>query len=150
MSRCIAIDSNVLVALVDRRDKWHQQALALVSALKAEDAALVYFDCVLNEAISVMARRAQEQKRSAEFPGLLDELLRQVSEDMVTWVSVDTRRLFRQIVDLVSSTGGLLNFHDSLIVLSCRELGIEAIASFDEDFDQIEDLVRIPGPSTTK
>lgn len=150
MSRCVAIDSNVLVALVDRRDKWHRQALALVSALKAEDAALVYFDCVLNEAISVMARRAQEQKRSAEFPVLLDELLRQVPENVVTWVTMDTRRLFRQIVDLVSRTGGLLNFHDSLIVLSCRELGIEAIASFDEDFDQVEDLVRIPGPSATK
>lgn len=147
MNRRVAVDSNVLVALIDRRDKWHQQALTLVSALKAENAALVYFDCVLNEAISVMARRAQEQRRSAEFPALLDELLRYVSEDMVTWVSMDIRRLFRQIVGLISRTGGLLNFHDSLIVLSCRELGIEAIASFDEDFDRVEGLVRISGSS---
>lgn len=147
MSRRVAVDTNVLVALVDRQDKWHRRALNLLSALETEGASLVYFDCVLNEAISVMARRAQERKRSDEFPVLLDDLLRQVPEDVITWVSTDTWRLFRQIVDLVSRTRGSLNFHDALIVLACQELGVEAIASFDEDFDQIGNPVRIPGPS---
>lgn len=145
MSRRVAIDSNVLVALVDRQDKWHWQARSLVSALEAENAALVYFDCVLNETISVIARRAQEQRRSHEFPVLLSELLRHVPDDIVTWVSGDTRRLFGQIVKLIGETEGLLNFHDALIVLSCRELGIEAIASFDRDFDLVMGVSRVSG-----
>lgn len=147
MNRLVAIDSNVLVALLDQRDQWNQQARALIVGLKAENAALVFFDSVLNETISVMARRAIEQKRPTEFPLLLSELLRQVPEEAITWISLETQRLFRQIVELVSETGGLLNFHDALIVLSCQELGIEAVASFDEDFDDIEGLLRISSPS---
>jgi predicted nucleic acid-binding protein len=38
MSKQVAIDSSVLVALVDRQDKWHDQARALHAALKAEGA----------------------------------------------------------------------------------------------------------------
>ncbi|MCC9079048.1 type II toxin-antitoxin system VapC family toxin [Litorilinea aerophila] len=147
MSRPVAIDSNVLVALIDRQDKWHRQAQALLAALKTEGASLVYFDCVLNETISVMARRAQEQRRSAEFSMLLDELLRRVPEDAVTWISVDTQRLFNRVIELIRNTGGALNFHDALIVLACQELGIEAIASFDGDFDLVTGLLRISDSS---
>jgi predicted nucleic acid-binding protein len=143
MSKQAAIDSNVLVALVDRQDKWHLQAGALLAALKVEGADLVYFDYVLNETISGMARRAEEQKRSAEFPSLLDELLRQVPEDIVTWISADTQRLFGRIVELVRQSRGALNFHDALIALSCQEPGIAAIVSFDEDFDLVTRLTRV-------
>lgn len=44
-----AIDSNVLVALVDDKDKWHAQAQALLGALKEKAINVIYFDCVLNE-----------------------------------------------------------------------------------------------------
>jgi len=145
-----AIDSNVLVALIDRQDKWHRRAQALLAALKAENVALVYFDCVLNETISVMARRAQEQRRADEFPALLDELLQWVPEDIITWISADIQRMFGRVVELVRETGGALNFHDALLALSCQEMGIEAIVSFDEDFDLILGLRRISGPFTTE
>lgn len=150
MSKQAAIDSNVLVALVDQQDKWHHRARALHAALKAEGAHLVYFDCVLNETISVMARRADEQKRSAEFPSLLDQLLGQVPGDVVTWISGDTRRLFGRIVELVRHTGGALNFHDALIALSCQELGIAAMVSFDQDFDLVTGLTRVATPDEVK
>jgi predicted nucleic acid-binding protein len=120
-----AIDSNVLVALMDRQDKWHLRAQALLAALKAENIGLVYFDCVLDETISVMARRAQEQRRADEFPALLDELLQRVPEDIITWISADIQRMFGRVVELVRETGGALNFHDALLALSCQELGIE-------------------------
>ncbi len=144
------IDSNVLIALVDGRDKWHKRALALHSALKTEDIALIYFDCVLNETISVLARRAAEQKRLPEFSHLLDELLQKVPEDIVTWISPETQRLYRSIVELVRQTGGTLNFHDALISLACRDLGITAIVSFDEDFDHITWLTRLAKPEDVK
>ncbi|MGQ9710950.1 MAG: type II toxin-antitoxin system VapC family toxin [Anaerolineae bacterium] len=150
MSGQAVIDSNVLVALIDSRDKWHERALALHAALKAKGVSLVYFDCVLNETISVMARRAEEQKRSAEFSRLMDELLRRVPEDVVIWVSAETQRRYGDIVGLVRKFEGALNFHDALIALSCRELGIPAIISFDEDLDPIAWLVRIATPEDVR
>jgi predicted nucleic acid-binding protein len=47
------IDVNVLVGLLDERDKWHGTAVAIRDALDEADAELIYFDCVLNEEISV-------------------------------------------------------------------------------------------------
>lgn len=101
-----AIDSNVLVALMDRQDKWYLRAQALLAALKAENIGLVYFDCVLDETISVMARRAQEQRRADEFPALLDELLQRVPEDIITWISADIQRMFGRVVELVRERVG--------------------------------------------
>ncbi|MCD6167051.1 hypothetical protein J7K19_10120 [bacterium] len=37
--------------------KWHDTAVAIRDALTKADAELVYFDCVLNEVISVLTRR---------------------------------------------------------------------------------------------
>lgn len=74
MQMLIAIDANVLVALTDKRDKWHRHAVLLRDALVAAGAELVYFDCVVNETISVIGRRAEEQRRS-DFEGI-DAVLR--------------------------------------------------------------------------
>ncbi len=84
MSIRVVVDSNVLVALVDNRDKWHLKTKEIYSALEAKDVGFVYFDCVINEAISVLARRSEEQRRSEEFPILLDELQRQVPTGKIT------------------------------------------------------------------
>ena len=57
MSRQVVVDTNVLVALIDTRDKWHRQADELLAALEQQNATLVYFDCIVNETITVLARR---------------------------------------------------------------------------------------------
>ena len=44
-----AIDTNVLVALVDSRDHWHPNAQALREALQGSAADLVYLDPVLKK-----------------------------------------------------------------------------------------------------
>lgn len=62
--RRIAIDTNVLVSLVDIHDKWHSRAVALRDALKATEVDLLYFDPVVNETVSVLGRRTEEQKRT--------------------------------------------------------------------------------------
>jgi Predicted nucleic acid-binding protein, contains PIN domain len=146
-SNQVVIDTNILVALVDRLDKWHASAEALREAFKANNAGLVYFDPVINEAFSVLARRAQEQRRSRqEVSGLLDTLTHLVPKEAITWVSSETQGLYEQVVALVRDTSGELNFHDALIALNCRLCGIKVIASFDHDFDQVEWLSRVETP----
>ena len=92
------IDTNVLVALVDTRDTWHANAQAVREALKTTAVSLVYCDTVLNEAISVLARRAQEQRRADQFAGLVHTLLHEVPTDIIVWLSSETQRLYDQVV----------------------------------------------------
>ena len=134
------------MALVDTRDIWHASAQAVREALKITAASLVYCDTVLNEAISVLARRAHEQRRADQLAGLVHTLLHEVPTDIIVWLSSETQRLYDQVIELVQSTSGALNFHDALIALGCRSLGIEVIASFDPDFDQVAWLTRVDTP----
>jgi predicted nucleic acid-binding protein len=142
----VLIDTNVLIALVDARDTWHASAQALREALKTKAVSLVYCDSVVNEAIGVLARRAQEQRRVDQFSGLVNALLHQVPKEAIVWLSSETQRLYDQVIELVRSTSGDLNFHDALIALGYQWLAIEVIASFDRDFDQVAWLTRVGTP----
>jgi predicted nucleic acid-binding protein len=137
------IDANVLVGLLDDQDHWHESAVALRDALDKSGAMLVYFDCVINESISVLARRTYEQKRTDQLDILLDQLDRLIPVWDVTWVSGETQRLYPEIVKLIRASSGKLNFHDALIAIICREQELTALISFDRDFDELTWLNRI-------
>ena len=137
------IDSNVLVALIDARDNWHPKAKELLKILEVHHVNFVYVDCVLNETISVLGRRSEEQKRSEQFGDLLSTLLRQVPVENITWISSEVQRLYLHIIEQVKQSTGTLNFHDALIALFAQEAEIPVIISFDRDFDQVSWLTRI-------
>jgi len=136
----------VLVGLINPRDLWRGRALALRDALLATGADLLYFDCVVTESISAAARRLHEKGRLAEVEALLDRLNTQVPDDTITWVLPDVPHLYPEVLDLIRSSSGALNFNDALIALACRERNIPAIASFDADFDQVAWLRRLARP----
>jgi predicted nucleic acid-binding protein len=140
------VDTSLLVGLVDRRDKWHPLAVAVGEALKAADVEMVYFDCVINETVSVLARRATERRRTEEFGGLFASLTSSVPPQLITWLSAETERLYPEIMALVRDSDGDINFHDALIVLGCREFEVRRVASFDGDFDRIPWLTRLADP----
>ncbi len=62
----IALESSVLVGLLNPSDVWHKQALALQGAILKSDAEVIYFDCAIVEAISAVARRLHEMGRGGE------------------------------------------------------------------------------------
>ncbi len=142
----VAVDSSVLVGLINPRDLWRDRALALRDAVLTTGAELLYFDCVVTESISAAARRLQEKGRSAEVTALFDRLDAQVPRDTITWILPDVPHLYPEALDLMRSSSGALNFNDALIALACRERGIPAIASFDADFDQVPWLRRLARP----
>jgi len=144
------VDANVLVAMIDSKDKWHGKAGRLLEALEAEDLLAAYLDCVFNETVSVMARRAEEQKRSRELPGLLKALFEKIPLEKITRISLEVPRMFSQVIGLVEESGGVLNFNDSLMALFCREADIGVVVSFDKDFDEIPWLTRISLPESLK
>jgi predicted nucleic acid-binding protein len=146
MSR-IGIDTSVLIGLLDPKDVWHEPAIALKQALKAHGADVAVFDCVLAEAISTMARRIHEQRRTADLDRLVARLLADYPTEDILWILPDVPVLYAEIVELVRSSRGELNFNDALIALSCRYRGIPLLASFDRDFDQLSWLQRIAQPN---
>ena len=137
-----AIDANVLVGLLDSHDQWHPAAVTLRDALCEAGVEPVYFDCVLNETITVLARRVREQGQPEQLGVVLDQLARLILADDITWISRGIQRLYHQVVSLVRSSSGALDFHNSLMALVCREMGISAVISFDRDFDQVDWLIR--------
>jgi len=146
----VAVDSSVLIAITDNQDKWHATAIAVRDALMATDTRAVYFDCVFNEAISVIGRRAEEQKRSDQFDSLLNNLESAVPSESMTWIASEAQRLFSRILELCRRTRGTLNYHDALIALVCQEQSIPYIVSFDQDFDGVSWLKRIDSADETK
>jgi predicted nucleic acid-binding protein len=147
MTQPIIVDANLVVALADARDKWHAEATAVRDALQASAADLVYFDCVVNEAVSVLGRRAEEQARPNQFDLLLDRLTGLIPEARITWIATAGKRLYSDVLELCRDHQGRLSFNDALIALAANELGIRFIASFDADFDEIGWLARVASPA---
>lgn len=142
----IAIDSSVLVGLFVPNDLWHTKATALWDAIKQAGHIGLYLDCVIAETISVAVRRLCEKGLTAQVPQLLTHLNSQITCQDITWILPDVPELYPQVINLIQSSSGALNFNDALIALACRERNIPAIASFDADFDQLPWLRRLSQP----
>jgi predicted nucleic acid-binding protein len=142
----IAFDTSLLVGLLDPQDLWHVQAVALETALQTAGFQAVYFDCVIAETVSIATRRLREKKRVAEIDSLLDQIIANFPPETITWIGADVPALQADILSLVRTSRGELNFNDALIALACREREIGFIASFDGDFDQVPWLQRLADP----
>jgi predicted nucleic acid-binding protein len=143
----VAIDTSVLIGLVDARDVWHRAALQLQTALSAAQLAPVHFDCTVTEALSTLARRLREQRRAQELPTLFARIEATLPAEQLTWVFPDVPRLYGQVIELMRTSDGELNFNDALIALACRERQIRLLASFDPDFDRLPWLIRVATPA---
>ena len=146
MSRSIAIDTSVLVGLLNPRDVWHQRAQILHNAILQANVTPTYFDCAVSEAIGTAIRRLQEKHLNHEMLPLFDFLHMLLPQRKLTWIFPDVPRLYPQVLDLMRDSSGELNFNDALIALACRERGIPAVASFDADFDRVTWLKRVAEP----
>lgn len=100
----IAIDSSVLVALINPRDLWREQAWALHDAMLATGDDLLYFDCVVTESVSAAVRRLHEKGRTDKVEALLDRLNKQVPNETITWILPDAPRLYPDALELIRSS----------------------------------------------
>ena len=143
----IAIDTSVLIGILDARDVWHRAAMELQGALQAAQWAAIYFDCVVAEAISTLTRRLREQRRPQELSSLLERLEAELPPETLTWLYPEVPRLYRPVLELIRTSAGELNFHDGLIAVACRERQMRLLASFDPDFDRLPWLTRVATPT---
>src|SRR3990172_7125630 len=138
MSTKIGLDTTIVIGMLDAQDIWHKPAIELLAALETHEFEPVVFDCVLSEAISTLARRIHEKRRVAQLPGLMASLKARFPTESIVWLYPDLPNLYDDVVSLVEQSSGELNFNDALIALSCQARSILFLASFDEDFDQVD------------
>lgn len=137
------IDANVLLALIDEKDKWHSEAKSITRDLKDKRWNIIYLDCVVNEVISALGRRLEERKKSQDFAEIIRKLEELVPEEKIEWLYPDVPEIYSDIMELVMEKQGKLNFHDALIALFSKEHNLSYLISFDVDFDEIEWITRI-------
>jgi predicted nucleic acid-binding protein len=143
----IGLDTSFVIGILDERDLWRAQALALQRALEDGGFKPVIFDCVVSEVISTLARRVSEKRRATDLPPLLVKLKAHFPTKSIVWLYPDLPQLYDDVLAMVEQSGGELNFNDALIALSCQRRGISYLASFDSDFDRVGWLKRIAQPS---
>ena|SRR3990172_1926147 len=142
MNDTVIADSSYLVALFDGADALHAQALALASGSTLRT---VFLDCVMNEVLSVLGKRAEEKKRLPDLPPMYAKILQKIPPPLLVWTYREVPDRYGEIVSMMGEHLGRLNFHDCLIALTARDLGIAGVISFDADFDAVPWLRRISG-----
>jgi predicted nucleic acid-binding protein len=135
------VDTSFLVAYLDGRDAHHHTAEALHELFRNRDVTYIYLDCVVNEAVTVLARRALERK--VEPAPIIQQLRREVPPQMLSWTGPELPRLWERTLDMLEQYKGVLSFHDCLIALVAQEGSIQWIASFDQRFDQVSGIKRV-------
>lgn len=141
MSAEILVDASFLVAQLDERDVHHRRAKALHELFRRRDAAYVYLDCVVNESVTVLARRALERRVDARQ--IVRRLRRDIPPEMLVWTGPELPRLWERVLDTVEEHEGRLSFHDCLLALVAQEGGVKWVASFDESFDEVRGVKRV-------
>ena len=144
----VCLDASYLVALFDRRDALHSEARAMYGALREHGAFTVTPDCVINEVLTVYARRCRERNGRGAFAAHVKLLLEAIPETAITWLYPHVPRWFARCVAVMEETAGGVSFHDALLRIAADEVGYKAIVSFDAGFDHAPGLRRLGSTRT--
>ena len=127
----ILVDSSYFIALANRKDRWHVQAVAITPRLEKEE--LVTTDLFLSEAVTGVGSLLGGKAGKATYDTIVDNCRVEASSP--------ERRA--RTITLYLHYDGTLSFADALGVELTRELGIGHVASFDDDFDRVRGLARL-------
>lgn len=141
----VAIDAKVLVGVLDRHDTLHDSSVALLERLEDEQRKILLLDVCVAEAVSVLCRRATQRKTNPpDLSAALEAIRAWMAQGIqISFVQAELEELFLEILSLVESHGGTINFNDAFLVLLQRIGRIGELASFDRPLDEIEGFRRL-------
>ncbi|MEE9223671.1 MAG: PIN domain-containing protein [Thermoplasmata archaeon] len=126
----IFADSSFFIGLVDKKDKWHDQALALSESINEE---MMVSDLVISESVTLAGSRSGGKTGQKLYLFFVDNChIEYVDEDIL-----------REGMDVFLRYDGKLSIPDSVSVVLMRRMGISRIASFDSDFDRVDGIRRV-------
>lgn len=138
------LDSNFLIALLDREDVHHSRAKIIFTEMEKEEGEIFLSDVLINETLSVMARRAEAKQRGKEFQKWAKQFQKKIEGLPIVCLYEFLPGQIPQIMALMAQYDGCFNFHDALFLFFMQQLPKVRFVTFDKDFSKIEDLQRLP------
>ena len=140
----IIVDTNVLVSIIDSKDKWNATTLGIINQIenKKEKINLIFLDIVINESINVLLKRYESKGMLEKVDEMID-LIEENYNEFIIWASENVEDYHKDILKKIKDYKGLLNYNDSFIIEYMERNNIRNIISYDIDFDQIELINRI-------
>lgn len=134
------IDSNIFVALIDESDVHHNHAKTVLENIESDQGQIFASDVVLNEVLSVIARRCEEKKRSEQFSLFSDQFFRYLKDLPILCLYQLLPKFTHAVVSLMKESAGRLNFHDALIAFFLGEVREVKLVTFDRDFQELKNI----------
>lgn len=118
----IVIDTNIIVALLDKKDAHYKHAVRILEELGDERVYILNVN--LAEVYSVIARRCRERRYNCKDAlGKLRELEANIN---VIWIE-NLKETHGEIVDRVIESDGKLNYNDAILLKYVRDKGVKLI-----------------------
>ena len=118
----IVVDTNIIVALLDKKDTHYKNAVRILEELGEERVYILNVN--LAEVYSVIARRCRERRYNCKDAlGKLRELEANIN---VIWIE-NLKETHGEIVDRVIESEGKLNYNDAVLLKFVKDRGAKLI-----------------------
>ncbi|TYT62302.1 type II toxin-antitoxin system VapC family toxin [Natrialba swarupiae] len=136
--RVAAVDTAVLVGMVDADDRNHAPATEIVRAMDHGDLPVGrVIDYVILETLNWIHSRHRHEKAHETYARL--------NESAGFEIHHTAQKDFLRALELFETHEGL-SFGDASIVAYMEREGIEYVYSFDDDFDAVDGITRLDTP----
>ena len=136
----IFLDSNFVVALIDAADVHHQRSVRLLEKIGVSNAEIFLSDVLINEVLSVLAKRCASKGRREVFSHLAVLMQQLMYQYPILSLYELVPQNYTKLVSMMVHSQGELNFHDCLIVLFLKELPEVSLVTFDKDFESQKEI----------
>ena len=134
----IFIDTNIFVALANKKDRDHQTSVGLADRLRKGEFGQPYTsDYVFDETVTTALVRTRRQDVAVKAGKLILGSKDESIPPLARFVRVDERTFSEAWVSIKSARFARLSFTDHTILAQMNDLKIDTVLSFDSGFDGI-------------
>jgi predicted nucleic acid-binding protein len=128
----IFIDSSLLIAAADEDDQFHKRAKEIIPGLQGEK---FLSELIISESVTGVGARLGSKQALKVFENLI--------YDPSVKVVYTNKRLLERAIQIYIKYDGRLSLADAVSVRIMYDNRIRKIASFDADFDGLENVTRV-------
>jgi predicted nucleic acid-binding protein len=143
MADPVAVDANVIVAMLYEQDAKHADAGALLDRIQAAGREIELIDVLVLEALSVLGRRAAERKTSPpDFAACVARVEQWRNAGLIRPMGAEMPDHMKATLELMAGAAGKLSANDAFILVLQRTGAIDEMATFDEQLASMDGFRR--------